>query len=53
VIYVVIEGAGKLNYGSEAPINIQGGEAILLPAIFDQIMIEANQTIKLLEVTAH
>ena len=53
VIYVVIEGEGKLNYGSDAPIDIQGGEAILLPAIFDQIRIEANQTIKLLEVTAH
>lgn len=53
IIYLVIEGEGKLNYGSDAPIDIQGGEAILLPAIFDQITIEVNQTIKLLEVTAH
>ena len=53
IIYIVIEGSGSLIYGQNNAIKVQAGEAILIPAVLDEIIVKAESTIKLLEVTAH
>lgn len=49
VIYMCVEGAGKLAWG-ENSVDIKKGDAVLVPNIIDEILLDPEGTAKLLEV---
>jgi len=49
VIYMCVEGSGRIAW-SEGTLEIRKGEAVLVPNVIEEILLDTNGTTKLLEV---